>query len=346
MTLLGNILLGLSALVYLIFSFETLGRPIPGGDRGVGFAFVLLLNHGLLLIFTGIVAWIIASKGGFAWVAATSGKRFLLVAGGLLLAVLGSSVLSSHSIAESRLLSALLSFCIPGLLIAGLWNLLNSTEPTTPLQRAPLVAAAGLGALLCLPSLLMRFRISTLGGAYLSHVYHQLSNIPDESHLGMIKTIEETDVSKGLLPLLMYTGSNQHRKVREAALMKIKTRPDWQQEIAGYLRQPDAAEAFTFLAASSPDDVHVFAEPVHDGIRVVAANVRKTLGRARSDERLWTSFSSEIQRILATVKKMEGNGQDYRPDMQELRDAFNAPCQAINPKFPALPDLDKWLKQH
>lgn len=209
MTLLGNILLGLSALVYLIFSFETLGRPIPGGDRGVGFAFVLLLNHGLLLIFTGI-----------------------------------------------------------------------------------------------------------------------------------------TDVSKGLLPLLMYTGSNQHRKVREAALMKIKTRPDWQQEIASYLRQPDAAEAFTFLAASGPDDVHVFAEPVHDGIRVVAANVRNTLGRARSDERLWTSFSSEIWRILATVKKMEGNGQDYRPDMQELRDAFNAPCQAINPKFPALPDLDKWLKQH
>ena len=64
MSFIGNVFLGIAALIlfYLVTSFYT--KPMPGGDAGVGYAWGLIILNLAFVICMGIVALIIGAKGG------------------------------------------------------------------------------------------------------------------------------------------------------------------------------------------------------------------------------------------------------------------------------------------
>lgn len=128
MDTLGSIFLGVCTLlffglVYFLFSKES-------SRRGTGSAFLrmMIFLHFALFIGMGIVAGIIAGKGGFEWVGAPS---FLLIGGGLLLAVVGSCLWALFKIDDEpgmglqRLGARIFPVLIPLLLLWGGVILLN-----------------------------------------------------------------------------------------------------------------------------------------------------------------------------------------------------------------------------
>ncbi len=340
MIILGNVLLGISSLLFLIYTFETYGKSAPGGDASVGWAWAIMFYYLATFVCLSLVAVIIGSQGGFAWVsAASSGARFLWVAGGLLVALFGSMLVGFKEGPLVSRLGDVFPAAIHLSLIIGFAMLLNGSAA----YRFPLLLAVGLGAVPC--SLILLASLKYKAELYLARV--KSIGQPDENDLRMIGEIEAHDVSKNISNLLIFTDYNKDNSVRELALAKIKSRPDWQQELIRGLHERWAPEVFTFLAGNDVDDKNLFAEPLHAGILMQAEGIRETIGRAREEHHLYGGqFLWETERVLKTLEKFEGNGQDYRPEMQTLRDAFDAPTAIQKPKFACLRYLDNWLKKH
>ncbi|MCB0532901.1 MAG: hypothetical protein H6574_08890 [Lewinellaceae bacterium] len=341
MVLLGNILLGIAALLLVVFTFETFGKSAPGGDAGVGWAWAIVLYHFATFVCLALVAAIIGSQGGFAWVSASSsGVRFLWVAGGLLVALLGAMFAGFR---EGGPMLAWLGTFVPATihlsLIIGFGMLLNGGTA----YRLPLLLAAGLGAVPC--GLLLSMSLKIRAESYLAAA--KSIGKPDQNDLRMIAQIERHDVSKNISNLLIYTDYNKEKWVREPALTKIKSRPDWQQELVSGLQDRWAPEVFTFLAGNEVDDKSLFAEPLHAGILMQAELIREKIDAAYQKHHLYDGqFLWETERVLKTLERFEGNGQDYRPEMLKLREAFDAPCKTQKPDFVCKKYLDKWLKKH
>lgn len=340
MVIIGNILLGITAFLFLIFNYETFGKSAPGGDAAVGWAWTIIIYYLATFVCLSLVAAIIGLKGGFAWVAASgSGGRFAWVAGGLLVALLGAMFVAFR---EGPMVSRLGDFW-PGtihlLLIAGFAILLNGGT----VYRLPLLLAAGLGAVPC--GLILFASLKTKAEGYVTAI--KGAGRPDENDLRMIAEIEGHDASKNLSNLLIFTDYNKDKSVREPALAKIRSQVDWQQQLALGLRERWAPEVFTFLAGNEVDDKTLFAEPLHAGILMQAELIREKIGEAYQEHHLYEGqFLWETERVLKTIERFEVNGQNYRPEMQALRKAFDAPCKIRKPDFVCLRYLDRWLKKH
>lgn len=73
-----NILIILVVL-FLIGLIYITASPMPGGDYGVGYAFVFLICGGGFVLFTGLLAWNLSRNNCFDWVEIPDSQRNLLV---------------------------------------------------------------------------------------------------------------------------------------------------------------------------------------------------------------------------------------------------------------------------
>ncbi len=169
----------------------------------------------------------------------------------------------------------------------------------------------------------------------------------DKIHQDHLNQIDTTDVMKDGVFLFVFTDANQDKDVREKALAKIKTRPDWQEELVRRLQNDWAPEAFTFLASNEVDDKTLFPEPVRQGVLIQAKLIRESIRQCRDGYDLYEGrFTWEVERVLRTVDKFHGMGVDYRPAVQELRNALDERTSFEKPKLPAKGMLDNRLKKH
>ncbi|MBK8706798.1 MAG: hypothetical protein IPN33_26615 [Saprospiraceae bacterium] len=169
----------------------------------------------------------------------------------------------------------------------------------------------------------------------------------DSFYQGQLNHVDTTDVMKDMVFLLVYTDANQKKTLREKALAKIKSRPDWQEELVRRLQNDWAPEAFTFLASNEVEDKAMFAEPIRQGVLIQARLVRENIRQCRDKYDLYEGkFTWEVDRVLRTVDKFQGMGADYRPAVQELRKALDEPVSFEKPKLPAKTILEKWLEKH
>lgn len=164
---------------------------------------------------------------------------------------------------------------------------------------------------------------------------------------GQLNYVDTTDVMKDMVFLLVYTDANQKKILRNKAIAKIKSRPDWQEELVRRLQNDWAPEAFTFLASNEVEDKAMFAEPIRQGVLIQARLVRENIRQCRDKYSLYEGkFTWEVERVLRTVDKFQGMGTDYRPAVQELRKAFDEPVSFEKPELAAKSILDKWLKKY
>ncbi|MEZ4892948.1 MAG: hypothetical protein R2778_08005 [Saprospiraceae bacterium] len=80
----------------------------------------------------------------------------------------------------------------------------------------------------------------------------------------LFEQIDNTDVSKNWIFLMVYTDANHDKVVREGALERIKSRPDWQEEMVKRLQNDWAPEIFTFMASNDVPDKTMFAEALKE----------------------------------------------------------------------------------
>jgi hypothetical protein len=272
MTIVGNLSLSLSVLLTFLLFRLTFIEKAPGGDAVVGYAWSIIFCFLGLLVCLIAAAAVIGWQGGFAWIGSSGTTRFFLVTATVIVSVISAAVLSMFGDEPSitsgflRTFSRLASVAVPLLLIAGAVLLLNSgsfpTMPTT-FYRAPIIAgaaagwAAGLLVLILWGAQAQQNAVARM---------EEESAFQDRNHLRMLQEIDSCDVSKDMVFILVFTDANQHKDVRERSLAKIKSRPDWQEELIRRLNNRWAEQAFNFLASNDVDDKNLFPEAVRNGI--------------------------------------------------------------------------------
>ncbi len=354
MAILGNLFLAVAAFVFFLFGMDILSKPAPkGGDAVVSYAWGILISNLIIFACLAVVAVLIFLKGGFDWVAASSGMRILLLILGFI-AVLSTSAFSIFYNSEggpAELLMRLYSKTAPlflplGLLVSFAILLNDGLRNSVPvgLYKWPLHIIFFIGVTGSASMLWMLAKDSARNAV---RVQQRMTEDDQRIHQQHLNDIDQCDVSKNMVFLLVFTDANHDPDVRERALAKMKTNPDWEKELIRYLKTDWAPEAFTFFASNDAEHMDLFKDVLHEGIRNQARLIRERIREASHPSHLYREmFSWEVERVLRTVKRFEPLGQSYKAEVLELRKALDEPSEFEKPKFACQSLLDDWIKTH
>lgn len=353
MSFIGNVFLGIAALIlfYLVTTFYS--KPMPGGDAGVGYAWGIIILNLAFVICMGIVALIIGWKGGFEWVAAAKSTRTLYTTISILAILIFAGLAglfkgeSGHLAGPARFLLPMSYLLIPILMIVISVILLNdnliSAVPLA-LYKWPSVFVAVV-SLVGLSSLLLAQIASTVKNK--AAVIENRINDEDENHVRILAEIDSCNVQTSIGSILVFTGDNQPEKIQNAAVTKIKTNPEWEQELLRYLDTEWAPEVFQFLASNDVDHPSIFEAPIQKSVLIQAGLFRERIRRCSHPSHFYASmFNWDTERVIRTVDKFQSKEIDFVPAMKELRASLDEPSGYDKPKFSAATMLDKWIKAH
>lgn len=349
MTFIGNLVLVIASIIFFGLSSVLFSRQAPpSGDYAVGYAWTLIIGNFAFMICMAIVTAIIGAKGGFSWVNVAGAPRFWVVFAGFVLAMIGHGFFAMNEgmgplSSTVRQVLRYAPAVIPVLLLLSAAFLLNdSWRSAVPvaIYKWPLLFTVGMGL----------FALGLIMAANARNATAQMEAAGDfekrnqQNHLDMI---DSTDVMRAMTNILVFTDANHSPGVRERALAKIKSRPDWQEELVRNLSNNAAPEVFTFLASNQVDNKAMFAEPVKEGLLVQARLIRENIRHCRDTYDLYPGrFSWEVERVLRTLQQFSDMGVDYRPAVQEIRNALDERTSFERPTLQCAAVLDKWIKKH
>lgn len=353
-TILSNLLLTLSACVFGLLLFSLYAKHVPkGGDAVVGYGWSVILLNLVFLVLLGLATLVLTLKGAFDWVSPVPAKRNALVFVGLLVCVASAALcgLFRHESGPISLVFRGMTYfahmLIPAVLILSGFVLANDgLREALPkgVYLYPLKAVFGLGVLgvgLFLWDLMGQINQNN------RRTIAEMGERELRIHNSHLADIDSCDVSKDMVLILVLTDSNHDQDVRERALAKIKTRPDWQAELVRRLDSGWASQVFIFLASNEVDDKQLFAEPIRSGILNQAAAIRESIRQSFHSSNFYPDrFSGEIDRAIRTVEKFKGMGVDYLPAMRELRAALDEPCKVEKSKMDCTATLDRWINKN
>ncbi|MCC7465398.1 MAG: hypothetical protein IT261_03970 [Saprospiraceae bacterium] len=353
MTIAGTLLLALAGLGFLFFSSSIFGSYQPrGGDYVAGYAWGVIL---FFLAFLGILliaSLLIAYRGGFDWLSEHTAAKYLLLLFGLISSVSAAALSAMFrnepdaAAVSIRWFSGFAPILIPVLLLlAGVVlnneSLRNSLPPLT--YKIPLHLGFWLGLLI--NGLFVRALVVQSSANAQARVEETLA-FQDKNHQRMLQEIDSCDVSKNMVFILVMTDANQDKEVRERAVAKVKTHPQWQQELIRILGTGYASEAFNFLASNEVDDKSLFPEAIRTGIAQQAAQFRESIRRSSHSSHFYPErFLWETERVLRTVERFRDQGTDFTPAVKELRAALDEPSDVEKSSMKAEKVLDEWLKK-
>jgi hypothetical protein len=161
--------------------------------------------------------------------------------------------------------------------------------------------------------------------------------------------IEGLDSTQSILGILSLTGRFHEAEVREAAVSKIKSRPDWESELIGILvSEYNYHYAYDFLDGNNVDNPALFTEPVRLSILQMAADIRTAIPNSDNLQE-WSFDHFGIERLLRVLDgQLAGKGMDFYPAILEVRKALDTapPERFKGVKYTVTPILDKWLKDN
>ena len=344
MQIAGNFLLLLSLLAGGYLFKLTFLQKMPGGDAGVGYALAMLF---LMAVFWGclvLVACIIGFGGGFVWLPlGRFGGGGMLVMCSLVM-LLGANLGMEASLGGIRWLAPANAVATALVLMITFAVLLNGNLKMIVPPAAVKWALAGVLAVNSLMLAKMIFGVFiSKAGAFLPRSGGELDNF----QLGILDQIDRCNASKGITSLFIFGGDNQPRQIREKARLKIKSKPDWQEDLFHTLEGDGVDEAFLFLLSNEVDDKPRFAKGVYQGVLSQARLIRERLRRSSHPSHVYDGqFGFEVERALKTVEKFKDLGVDFKPAVQELRAALDERTTYRNPNLSCKKVLDKWLKKH
>ena len=343
MNILGNILLFLALLAAGDLFKMTFLQKMPGGDYGVGYARVVLF---LIAFFWGcmaLTALIIGYHGGFSWLALGRFGSNGMLALCFLVMFLGVTLGMEASFRNFRFLAPINAVATPLVLMLSFAVLLNEGLKTL---ISPNIVKWGLTGIFAINTLVLATmllgKFASRVGAFLPRSDDNLSSF----ELGIMARIDSCNPSEGITSLFLYAGDNQPRPIREKARLKIKSKPDWQDDLYHALEGDEVDAAMRFLYAIEVDDKTRFAKGVYQGVLTQARLVRERYRNCSHPSHVYDGmFAFEVQRCIQIVNKFSDAGVDFKPAMQELRAALDEP-NAYGHDQSCKNRMDKWLRKH
>ena len=340
-------MLAIATIVFFLLAKEVLFTKMPGGDAGVGYAWALIIGLFVFSLCLAVVTAIIGAQGGFSWVGSPGGSRTMLVLVGFILIMVGNGFFMAGEGFRGvptfiRTIFTAIPAILPPLLIVCAAILLNADRSSVPAIAFKLPIYFGL-----IIGILAVALVMTESARNSAAIMQDESDFDQRNQQNHLDQIDSTDVMKDMVFILVFTDANQQKDVRERALAKIKTRPEWQEELVRRIQTDWAPEAFNFLASNEVDDKTMFPEAVKQGIMIQARLITEDIRKCWDGYDLYEGrFTWEVERVLRTVDKFVGMGVDFRPAVQEMRVALNEPTNFEKPKLRAKGMLEKWLKAH
>jgi hypothetical protein len=353
MAFLGNIFLGLSTIIVFMLNVGALSKEPPRNDGAVGYVWTVIYLNLALIALMILVALIIGYKGGFDWVAAKRSSRFWIVTIVLLTALITTALSSLFRFEHGpvpgliRLYSHFVPLVVPVILVVTGFILINSTlREAVPVNayKWPLMLVGVIGVSGTLAAAAGFLMEASRNQAARREAYTERDKA---NHQRMLAEIDSNDVTKNFVFLLVFTGDNQDPEIRERGVAKVKTHPQWQQELIRLLQTDWAPEPFQFLASNVVDDPSLFPEAVREGVLIQARLIRESIRNSSHPSHFYESrYSWEVERVIRTVDRYKNMGVDFVPAMRELRSALDEKAIVEKPKFESIPRLEAWIKEN
>lgn len=344
MQIAGNFLLFLCVLAAGLLFKVTFLQKMPGGDAGVGYAYGLLYLISFFWICITLVACIIGFGGGFAWLSLGRFGSGGMLALCFILMVAGANLGMEGSFRSTRYLGVVNAVATPLVMMAAFAVLLNQgLKVMIPAN----IVKWGLASIFATNSLILASMLLAPVTSVLRPLLPRDRNKLSDFDQGILERIDKWDTNKDITGLFIYSGNNQPRKIQELAVLKIKSKPGWQDDLLKTLENDGVEDAFRFLLSNEVDDKPKFAKGVYQGVLSMARWIRENMRSCWHQSHFYNGkYGTEIRRTLEAVEKFKGLGVDFKPAVQELRAALDEP---ISYDFPDPSDkklLDKWLKKH
>lgn len=349
MTFFGNLALLLAFIGYVSL-VSMAGKPTPSGDYGVGYAFALLFAYAALAIGISITTSLLYWKGGFNWVSEKSSVRNILIIVGGISVLIFSFFAAMNGDGGAPWIIRILGkyvvvWALPPLLLAGVVLVNSSLQTLVPaiLWQWALKSTVLLSVASCffiIGEWLVNIPISAVQHAKMR------DNEETRRHQEFLDQIAKTNAQTELVMILVFTTKYHDPEVRNAALAKIKSNPEWQHYLVSRLQTPWAGEVFSFLADNEVDNKALFPKAIEAGVLEMAKKFKE--GMLGTHTFYDGQFYSETEDVLETIAKFESFGVDYAPAVRKLRATLNTRLKPYQQgaNLRCIPVLDKWLKKH
>lgn len=354
--MLGNTLLILTSLC-LFGLINITSSPMPGGDRGMGYGLMLFFCGVGFAIFSGLLAWNLSARGHFDWISEAGSQRGWLVFFGW--AALAAATFFSAAFRNEwhagefpeflRWFSKSLAVVwLPLLLLWPAFWLLNFRQDVVPnFVQISMKTGFVLSILMGLGLLFGMFRASAQNAAN-READHKAQN--DARHNEHLRRIAEQKLSDPILNILALTGRFHDAEVRDAAIAKVKSHPDWEAELIRLLNETEwQSEVYQFIDGNAVDHPELFVEPIKTSLRWTAAEIKRRIKNANNLQD-WHMEHFSIERCLRAIDEQFSKvpGADFRAEVRELLAALETPkperFQKVN--FTLTPVVKAWLKKH
>lgn len=330
----GNTFFALAVLAYLALTAVNLYKPNATGERLVGWGFIIFGVLAVYVICSLLLTLNLAYSGKLDWISASKATRNVIIGLGFLCLMNGvvfvTMVNTDTNGADTANWLGLLvirygAIWMPLLMLAPFAVLLNpewETSLSPNYYKIPLAVACFIG-----------FAFFALGRKQLGSLFTDKQAIAEKEYRESMERIGFTDDAASLL---YYIVDSHDARVREAALTKLKAKPNLETELldvlSRYEQNGDYRWVIVFLEHNKLEHPEKFVEPLNRIINRISEELKYRL-QSFSDENafLETLDVDGLCRVLDTQFKTRN--ADFRPNMELMYAALE---QEPKPDFLAI----------
>ncbi|HEX5624370.1 MAG TPA: hypothetical protein VFX48_00020 [Saprospiraceae bacterium] len=355
--MLGNILI-LLTILFLIGLVSVSASPLPSGDRGVGAAFMFFICGIGFAILSGLLTWNMSSNQCFDWVNLKGLDRGWWI-------LLGWLAFASATFASAMfrmewhagefpiflrwLAQSYSVIWLPLLMLIPALILLNGERQAglaPGYVKFPMIVGFSLSLVIGVTLVLGLLRGSIQQSAAKAEYYKNQNDDLRSQHLSQIAEHKTSDPIINMLP---FTGRFHDSDIRDSAIAKVKSHPDWEAEMIRLLSETEwYSEVYQFIDGNKVDHPELFVEPIKKSILQMADQIRSTIKNANNLQD-WHFEHFSLDRLFRAIdEQFSLPGADYRPAVMELRKALDTPKpeRFKDVKFNVTKKVDDWLKKH
>lgn len=352
--MISHILLFLAAL-FLAGLIQVTASPMPGGDRAVGAAFMLFICGAGFALTTGLLALNLGWNHRFDWLpVAAEFRNWLIFIGWLTFAVaIFASAIFKIEWHDGEfpqflrwLAQAQAVVWLPLLMLIPVVVLPNSggTGAVAAAVKIPMAIGCALSVLITLGVFFGWIRSSAQQEAARVEYDQQRNDSQHQQHLDWISQQKSTDTIVNILAL---TGRFHDADVRDSAVAKVKSHPDWEAELIRLLNDTEFhTQVYSFIDGNKVDHPELFVEPIKRSIRRCAQSIKNDITDSNNLQD-WHFEHLSLERLFRAIdEQFMLPGADYRPEVLELRAALDTPKpeRFAKVRFTVEKVVDGWLK--
>lgn len=326
----SNILLALTTINYIGLAILNIQKTNVTGERLMGSGFIGLGLIAAYVLFSLLLTISITSKGGFNWLSsATLSRNFLvgilwfcMIAGVVFCAMLSTEMNTDQTTGILRILSKPVyygSVWLPLLMLIPYAILLNPhwRESIPPgFYKFPLVMACLLGiVIVMIPQIVISMNIKV-----------PKQSTEDWKKENLMPSIEQEN---SVETLLNYT-KDEEKWVRDLAASRLKSLPNWEDELIGKLQRSDGYGhydfhwVYNFLDQYSAEHPDRFVDPINSSLQSITKATEMALAKSFVYSGDLTLLQIDVVcRVLD--HQFKGSSQVFRPNMLRLQKALDTP---------------------